>query len=151
MESVGALWQVANLEDCRRLESALVPNVGLSIFLTDRDCDGQRFPLLPRLQRLQSHFTELCGGYAPPVEGLGCYASQVNARSTEHTVVLTTYLPPRVSKAMRRRLLAAFVEFGRETRQELVLVVVGAFAYRLHFSPSTSGRLGHVVSAAEVA
>lgn len=151
MSSVGTLWLVANPTACSRLLRALVPNIGLSVFVPDQDCDGRTFPQLAHVTRLQALFAELCGGHAPPATGSGHYRRSGTSGSTEHTVVVMTYLPEVVTDGMRHRLLAAIVAFGVETRQREVLVIVGVFAHRLHFDVHNVEERNGVVPRAEVA
>ena len=151
MSSVGTLWPVANPTACSRFLKALVPNIGLSVFVPDQDCNGQTFPQLGHVASFHSLFAELCGGHAPPATGSGHYRPRGRLGSTEQTVVVTTYLPEVVTEAVRRRLLAAILDFGVRTRQQEVLAIVGVYAHRFRFEVHPVEVHNGVVPRAEVA
>ena len=146
MASVGTLWTVVDPTTCSRFLKALVPNIGLSIFVPDRDCDGQTFPQLAHVASLHALFDELCGGHAPPATGPGHYRG-----SAEHTIVVMAYLPGAVTEAVRRRLLAAILGFGVQARQREVLAIVGVYAHRFRFEVDPVEVRNSVVPTAEVA
>jgi len=117
-----------------RFLEALEPNIRFEISIPDEDCHGQAFPQLAYVARFQSLLRELCGGHAPLLSGPTPYQPEVGPSMSEFTIVIAAYMPERLSEETKRRLLAQILAFGDETRQEVVLVAVGAHAVRFRFN-----------------
>ncbi len=133
MLSLEARWPVMNPGECVRFQRALLPNILLLVHVPDQDRDRQPLPQHEFITLFKSTFSRLCGGHAPTVGGPdGDYDGQ-----SEHTVVISTYLPEVVTRSLRDKLLALLLEFGVSANQEEVLAAIGGFAYRFRFAPTT--------------
>src|ERR1041385_7739579 len=98
------LSNVSNPSECLGFMDALVPDVRVELFLPNRDCEGRAFPQLARVERFKSLLSELCGGHAPVLAGRSRYQPPGAAGLSEMTVVISAYLPRRVTSEMKRRL-----------------------------------------------
>jgi hypothetical protein len=108
-----------------------VPNVEFIVHVTDQDRDKRALPLRDFVTRMNTALSELCGGYAPAVNGDGGYGD-----GTEETAVLSAYLPEAVTDQLRDQLLEVILDFGTEANQEEVLTAIRGVAYRFRFARS---------------
>lgn len=131
LSRVGAQSRVSNQEVCARFRRALVPNVEFIVHVTDQDRDKRALPLRDFVTRMNTALSELCGGYAPAVNGDGGYGD-----GTEETAVLSAYLPEAVTDQLRDQLLEVILDFGTEANQEEVLTAIRGVAYRFRFARS---------------
>jgi len=150
--SVGVLRNLANPAECTRFVEALVPSIRFEISIPDQDCDSRAFPQLAYVSRFQSLLREICGGHAPPLSGPTPYEPEVGPSMNEYTFVIAAYMPACLEEETKWKLLAHILAFGEETRQEVVLVAVGEFAFRFRFNvPLRQEAIVDVVPRAEVA